>query len=447
MAIDYVDLFGRLGRIYAAQDAALAAEGTTLLAAVDSLAADYETSYRASWDMSSLYEGLLTYQTGLSGYVTNLSNLAGLVLVECVSNDKRQRDDTVATALEYLVRDMAAKGETVKASTASLAVTPDPNNAGDGVLIGDIRLPSGRTCEYAFPESVLARVELDSFTGNQTEGQEQLTLYGAQAVDAIAWDYPKGSGATATVRAASGLQDGSSTGNTLTNSSFDNWTVANTPDHWTIAVGTAGTHVLMDTAHPYDGTADMAIAGDGANLTSLKQEFGVDTAATLDPGASYCLNAWIRRVGAISGGVLRISLVDASGNVILDDSGNANSLLVTASGLTTSYVAHNAAFRTPRTLPARVFLRIDLTSALTNGTMVLIDRLALAPAGQLYDGGPAFAAFSGALPFVDGDSFFAAANVTYGKFQLAFDRNFGMRGLGLMLPSATGGAETIADYT
>lgn len=446
MAIDYVDLFGRLGKIFAAQDAALAAEGLSLLASVNTLADDYEVSYRAPWDKASLFEGMSTYQAAFGDYIVNLGQLAGLVLVECVANDKRQRDDTVATALEYLCRDMAAVGQTVRSSTVTLSVTPDPNNAGDGVLVGDVRLPSGKTCEYALPESILAQVTLDSFTGGQATGLEQLTLYGAQAVDAVAWDYPKGSGATMTLTAASGETDGSTTGNTLTNGSFETWTVANVPDGWNITVGSAGTHVLMDIANPYDGTADLAIAGDGANLTSLRQEFGVDTAATLIPGASYAINSWLRRVGAVSGGVLRISLADMNGNVILDDEGNANSLLVTGSGLTTSYVARDAAFRTPRTLPGRVFLRIDLTSPLTNGTMLLIDRLALAPAGQLYDGGPAFAAFSGALPFVEGDSFDAAVDVTYGKFQLAFDRNFGMRSLGLTLPSATGGAETIADY-
>lgn len=441
MSIDYSDLFGRLGRIFAAQDAALTAEGQDLLDSVNDLSTDYTASYRDSWDSASLYENLSTYQSGLSGFVSNASVLAGLVLVEGVNADKAQRNRTVAVALEYLCRDMTAKSETVKASGLTHSETPDPNNAGNGILVGDHRTTAGKAAEYAFPESLLVRVESDSYTGNRVAGQESLAVYGAAAVDGLAWNYPQGSGSVSTPTACSPANS------LVANGDFELFTVADTPDDWTISVGTAGTHVKQYTASVYDGTTALAFAGDGATLTSIRQQFGVDTPSALKPGGHYALNVWLARVGSISTGTLRISLVDSSGNDIHDDEGNSNALLVTCTGLTTDYAAHSVTFRTPRNLPTSVFIRIDLTSAVNLGTMVLIDRLCMSEMTAAYDGGPSYAVFSGFLPFVAGDSFVASITNAFGKFQLAFDRNFGMRQLGLALPSATAGSETIADYS
>jgi hypothetical protein len=109
-------------------------------------------------------------------------------------------------------------------------------------------------------------------------------------------------------------------------------------------------------------------------------------------------------------------------------------------------VAKNTVFRLPDPVPATVKIRVRLSTALSSGSSIFIDHLALTPATQLYTGGPYAAIFSGATDFeIDDKWSLTVTNAQAGAFQTLFDRLFDMRSKGLLLPSATGAAETIDD--
>ena len=106
----------------------------------------------------------------------------------------------------------------------------------------------------------------------------------------------------------------------------------------------------------------------------------------------------------------------------------------------------------PRVLPPLVYLRIRITTAVSVGTSIFLDHAALALMAPLYSGGPSAAIFSGKTAFtdaitqVDPDFFtITTTNDRAGEFQEWFNRLFGMSALGLILPSDTGGTETISD--
>src|SRR5437762_985815 len=98
MSIDYAGLFTKLGHVFSAQDAALTYEGSTVRSAIDTLAADYASTYRAVWDTASLYEHLSAYQDSFSGLVGNYAVLASLLVSQVVNEWQRQPDLTIDTA-------------------------------------------------------------------------------------------------------------------------------------------------------------------------------------------------------------------------------------------------------------------------------------------------------------------------------------------------------------
>lgn len=115
-----------------------------------------------------------------------------------------------------------------------------------------------------------------------------------------------------------------------------------------------------------------------------------------------------------------------------------------------------AVFRTPAVLPPAVYLRIRIAIAISSGTSLFIDDVALSRMTALYQGGPLAAVFapaqtlpkilSGGTPWGAGDTItLTVTNDRAGGFQTEFQRNFGMAALQLLLPSDAFGAETISD--
>jgi hypothetical protein len=101
------------------------------------------------------------------------------------------------------------------------------------------------------------------------------------------------------------------------------------------------------------------------------------------------------------------------------------------------YVPIGGTFRTPAVLPPSLRVRVRLSTPLSSGSALYIDRVAMAEPTSLYPQGPAVAVFSGAPNVVRGDSWqLVVRNNGNGLLQSAADRLFGMRSLGLLLPSA-----------
>jgi hypothetical protein len=223
-------------------------------------------------------------------------------------------------------------------------------------------------------------------------------------------------------------------------------TATNNFDTGTITPATT----TQGTAQVYSGGKALWFASNGSELTTINQQLTNLTAAT-----AYGLSLWSIADASIAAGVITIDLVDGvGGTVINDDQGTANSITFNASSLTTSWkhlvdlvgAGVECVFRTPTKLPALIYLRIRISTAVTNGRSVFFDRVALSEMRELYAGGPFVCPFSGAANFRNTDAFtITVTNDRAAKIQEWYHRNFNMAALGLLLPSNSAGGETIPD--
>lgn len=452
---------GRFGKI--AQDMRIY-QGTTLPADVLSLMAQYQSTRLT--DVSDVPAAQVTSQASVEGIMATLVADAQKTLIGMVFDDKPTAANTLASSMQEVISQMktaaaSVKQQTVTATAAAFA-TPVAN-AGNGTMVVSTKRGDGLVQENLFAEAEYVICTSDSFSGGTPVGQEQFTYTGAPAQPDV-WSnlYPAGSGGSQTITAvdASQYQQGG-IGNYLKNGDMETFTTPNIPDNWAVLVGTAGTDFAKDTGTVFDGAADLKFIGGTAVLSSLAQQFNnaAGTTIALQPDTAYVVNFWIKADVVPASGVLTVDLVDGTNTVINDDQAVANSLAITLSGITTSYVAKNAFFRTPRSLPSAVKLRVRISTVIPGGTNIFFDRLAFTQGVLLYTGGPYGAIFSGqtTAKFVGPagglnaypDGFTLTTTQDYGgasnlsTFQQLFERLFGMRAMGLLLPSS--GAPTVAD--
>lgn len=391
--------------------------------------------------------------SGVMGFITQT---AGATVQGMVLADQGSQSTSVQQSLQETIRQMKVGGYYVTPNAIGVSQAALPNFTGNGVLVMTTKRGDGLVQENSIPEVLRVTCTADSYTGGATQGREQFGVAG-QPASAGTWDYdyPTGSGAAQSATAVSSSEDANTSGNLLTNGDFEGWTGSgptSTLDYWTLGTGAWGTDIQQNTTDPNLGTYALEFVAGTATATTLYQEFGdttTGTAATMTAYRSYAVNLWLRKLsGTISAGVLRVALVDDSGTVLNDGQGVANSFDVTLSGLTTSYVAYNGTFRLDADPPAVVRLQLRLTTNLAGGN-VLADDICLAPVTNFYQGGPGFAVFSGATPFVTGDAWNVTVTNDYGgasylgTFQTGFDRIFNMKALNLLLPST--GSNLIAN--
>lgn len=180
----------------------------------------------------------------------------------------------------------------------------------------------------------------------------------------------------------------------------------------------------------------------GAENPSLRQ------AVTLQPLTCYSWGVWLKEDVQPAAGVLTIELVDGSGTVITDaeSTNNAATVDLTSGGplSTSAWVHQGGFFRTPASLPAVVYFRFRLSTAMSSGSILAIDEMRLIEADQAYAGGPFLAGFQGLTAIAPGDVWEVdIANAREGEFQEWFFRLFG--NIDLLLPSDNTGNETVAD--
>lgn len=381
-----------------------------------------------------------------------LQQLAVQTLLGTVKADVPSAGRDLGPALAEFVRQMKAQSKTVKASTvgASATVFGSPANTGNGNVVLTTKRGDGLTLEHIITESARLTCTGDSYSDRQTPSREPFLFVGKEDL-AGPWDYdaPQGSGANTAIRSVDATQDASTSGNLLTNSDCESWSGSPLAlDNWACS-GTYGTDVIR-TATPFAGTYAAQFAAT-ATTQAIRQTFNDATGTTTAPNLlrSYAVNFRLRRVSsAITAGVLTVSFVDGSNAVINDEQGNAASFTVTLSALTTSYAPFSGTLRLPSVPPAVIKLQIKVTT--NHDNPFLLDHLAMTPVTSPYAGGPGIAVFGGSTPFRTGDGWTVATTndrggASYGAtFQQLFDRLFGARAIGLLLPSSAG-SPSIAD--
>jgi hypothetical protein len=442
MALNYADLFDRIGRAIYAANLVNEFRGGPLNSGA--IATDLPTEWE---DFVEQYDGeaaplraalgnpteeLQRAKDGLNNFQTWVQQALSATLLVTVDTESPLERRDLKTAMTELIRLMGVDAKTVDANAITVTATAGVGNVGSGAMVVSKLDGAGRTLEYCYDETIDV-----SFTGTTTAlfAGEAAAVYGA-----LNHDWPKGSAASKQVATITAGGDG----DLLSGSgAFETFTVADTPDDWTITVGVAGTDVLEETTDVFVGDSGLALAGDGATLTQLRRDL---SAVGLLAKRPYALCGWLLTDTTPAAGVLTIDLYDGVG-VIDDDAGNANTLVIDLTTVSdTDFEAHHAMFRLPEPVPASVFLRLRLSTALTNTRILYLDHFALGLADQLYTGGPYCAVFTGDVAFSLDDVFSLAVTNDYGgALQTAFWRNFDMPGMGLVLPSHASGGENILD--
>lgn len=439
-------LFTRLGAlIYSVKDTVNVYQGTTLTARATAIQSQYLSTDSNLIDQ--LYSNLSQAQNGARNFATYCSTLAQKTIVSQVNDAYPQNNQSFQTAIAFLLNYLVANSETVVRNTVTGTVTPGGTNTGDGVARVSVINNQGLPVEQCFSETITGTVTTDSRSGKTTAGLESLSLSGQFPItDPLSWLWPAGSGVTSSAVAVAPVSsNGNGTRNWLNNGSFETFVAtANVPDNWHIDTGSAGSTIMESSTH-YDGAKSVEFVGNSSENTAIKTRFGTDFSAPAQPIDQLCVNLWLKVDVVPAGGVLTVELVDGSGTTLQDTQGADSKFTVTLSSATTSWVAHGGFLRTPALLPAQVWLRLRLSTALSTGSSLFMDRISMARPTVPYLGGPSLIIFSGVTPFQAGDNFaFAIANSRDGLIQSGCDQLLGLRNLGIIFPSTTGTA-TILD--
>lgn len=443
-------LFDRLGHLFGLINIVNTHRGTTVPTHINTIQADYQTTDQNVID--GIYSTLTSYQNNLSFLPSALqSNANSTVNQMAAEADNLTSQNSISISMTALIADMIAASATVQSCNASATVTAGASNNGNPNILVSLYRQDYKLQENAFAETVAGTVTSDNQTSGVTIGSETITFKGQYSIsDPLSWLYPNGSGSNAGITCINGsLYQNRGTQNYLNNGNFENFTVANTPDNWNIIVGTPGTTIFKSTSTFFDGLASLQFTGNSTENTAIYQAFSLsgvtgDTSAIMLANDQVAINAWVKLDVSPAAGVLRFSLVDSANSIINGPTGIPNLFTVNLSSIGTSWTAVSGWFYTPRVLPSAVRLRIDLSTALSTGSNVFIDRVALAEPYYFYQGGPAIAAFSGNIPLINGDTFTIQVFNNYaGQFQRFFDRVFNMKSLNLLLPSS--GTPSIPD--
>lgn len=456
MAIDFGVLFERLGRLGHVAYLVHTHEAT-IPDALEDLYDDYDgitpgTGLRDVVAPVIALDDAITYVAGT--FLPVIQEAAVQTLLRMVENDQPYAAGSVEDALVELRRQMLVAGETVLRSVVSVAATALAGNSGTGQVVVTTTGGDGLPLELVVAETGKLFCEESSYTGDAVAGAEGFRWLGevADLSDVWRYDWPAGSNSSAAYTSV----DPDSTDTRVVNGGFESFAVANVPDGWVIAAGTAGTEVLQDLVVFWTGVSSLKLVGAATN-TSLTQAFGQDDEAdgsTDTPTAltAYGVSFWVRVTTVPAAGVLTCDLIDGTGAVVADAQGVNNTftrVITTLVNLT--WTAVQGVFRLPKAIPAGLKIRLRLSTAMTAGSSLNIDQLTLAELAEPYPGGPLIGVFSGATGWAELDGYtLAVANDRGGglygaTFQTVFERFYGMTNFGLLLPSTTSGGETQPD--
>ncbi len=429
MAIDFTVLFTRWGKLLGGSNEVQTLINTTLATRVDTIDGQYDAAQQDVVD--GLYSSQAAYRAVHQGWQTDLQTMMSETLIEMAMADGTGiNPETLDAALVKLISQMVTANEFIDDPTVTATVTAGSGNVGNGKLIASVLDPVyGTQQDYAFDETITALCTDDGYTGGgASAGSEPWTATGEIGCTSIyQYNFPLGSSGSADYTT---LDPTLTSGLILENGDFENWAVTDTPDDWTIAVGTPSTTIFKG-ASAYMGSFDLQFTGNGAELTSLRQTI------TLSPNTVYACGFWAKNDGSLAAGVLRVRLVNGSNAVITDNAGNDNTFSVTLSALNGTYAFQSGFFRTPAVMPSVTKLEFALTTAITNTEVCHFDCLAIQACEPVYAGGPYLAFFAGSTDFATDDTFTIAVanNATTSTFVLQLARYLGLRELGLKIPS------------
>lgn len=436
-------LFNQLGVLGGALNDVNSARSTILASAPAALALFEGFGIEVRDAVADLTGAALRQVDQMGSYPASIVAAAERVLIERADADQKLPTRSVEYAQAAVEKQMLTPTTYhVDANTVSAAVT-QTSLTGNGVVITSVKDGRGRNLENLLAE----RITLTCID-TTVAGSETIEARGEEAeADRLSERWPRGSGSVYSFTSIDPAGDG----NLVPHGAFDttDFTV-DTPTDWTAVVGTAATHFAPDATEEFAGDACLSFIGDASTLTQLKT---TDPLADLESLTPYALNFWLKADVVPAAGVLVVDLFDGS-SVIADEAGTNNSLSIDLTGISTSYVAKNVVFRLPEPVPATVYLRVRLSTALSSGSSIFIDSLAMAAMQQpsrAVGRVPFVAVFSGSTNWSldDGDPNLVntfkieTANDRASDWQTLWDKLFDSGSSGFILPSS--GTTAISD--
>lgn len=317
---------------------------------------------------------------------------------------------------------MTAQSKTVKLQTVTVgAITATKVNANAGsctvtrFLPGNIAPTVGGVAnrnyfdietELAKTDSVVVRCVADSQSGlGLARGSEEFTVSGLPAAPGpfSARYSVDGDGMTRTLTPIQGRS--------VFHLGFDIYTVADTPDDWTIDGGAAGTEINEE------ATAAKVVGGVGSALavTGTCSLYRPILPTEVKGRSQMCLQLLLRKDGA-SAGTYTISVTGTGFTTVTTGALNASALTTTYQPLATPL-----RIPVPASVPSDFRVNID-TSGISGGT-VLIDQGGFAE--YEWWNGVGIAMYEGNDPFTRGDQYtFAITNDYVGDAQTTLAKVF-----------------------
>lgn len=451
MALDYTTaetgIFVHLGKYAWAFNDLLSIADTLLPEARDDIKGSFAANAALRAVLGDIDQTFNGFQQAVVGWRSGMASLVETRLLDRVTVlEELDTDATLQLVLTELIRRMNDDSASVNASVVTLgSPTADGGNEGSGtalvskvldgysspgLLSGGTSAPShieynGLDSQLACSETMTLTCVADSQTDGRTEGEEQFQWSGGVADQQFGF-FTEGSGTgpvISTLNASS----------IIANRNFEDFT-SNAPDSWTIDTGTAGTHILQQTAgaNVFRGSKSLKFTGNGA-LAAI-QISQTPTQSQLQPRRRYCLSVWVKADATIAAGDLTIQF-EGTGY----SAASSEKVEIAAANLPTSWTNYSFFINLPDILPSDFELVIKWTGTPTNAKSVWIDDLAFGTVD--WHGGVNAVVLAGATRFVRGDRIsFTVANDGGGVHQ-----EFARQVLGVQWPSETDGSETIAD--
>lgn len=419
--------FTRLGCFGGEYNRVAAQYGSDLTNGFQSIWAQYATSNQAA--VQNLPAAVDSFRNSGFQYLSVLQGDAQYSSLLQAADSFSVNPYTVPQSISVVRTAMVASGETINRPTLSSSVASGSLNESDTQFAASTTNIYGDPLDMTYNEVFTVTV-----TQSGTSYSGSAVAVGQLAVNTNAYNWPQGSGASASVPITDPATDG-----LITDGSFEAWTNTNTPTNWDIISGTAGTTILQD---PSGGvrtsTKCLEIVGNGAETTQVAQ----DVSLSINTVYAVTFQAKINTLTAT--GTFRVCLTDGNNVLLSNDAGTSLSYTRDLNGqITTAYQQFTIFFQTPRQLPSTVRLQVGLSVAATAARQIRIDNVQMVAATPLYGApntgtsGPFLAAFSGAEAPATGDVFYATFTNSLGtqSFVWASERMYGMRANGLYWPS------------
>jgi hypothetical protein len=457
MTIAFARLFTTQGLLCGALNEINTYRATTLAGRQTTLVTQLVTSSVYGNLVSDAYTNRAAAVVSENSYVQSLQAMSLAALLADVNADRPGTGTDLPSAVAELRRQMLIAGESLNDCPGTVVVASVGSPTGDpSFVFGTSEPVTGKVTDYLVPDVYLIQCTADR-SQSGTSYAETFSLVGKTA-DSLPTDatYPSGTGLDTTVT----LVDPATDESIILNGGFDDWTVTNTPDNWTLGTSVvAGTHVFEKISDDPRGTAvtniSLRLVGDGTVLIKLRQT------VTLLPNTAYSVQFRLKKVADPgTDWAVSLLLVDQAASPA-QVTGNSSYANVITSGAATSVASNwtnvvTGVFMTPAVLPStglQIEIRMhqsgSLTTAAINTAECYVDHVSVVQTDPLYAGGPTLTGFSGLTESVVGDARTATVALTSGVPSTylirGMDRLLGLASLDNRIPTIGGGTETRGD--